>query len=814
MKRCIGKILLASIFVMILIAFSAANCRRSLNATIALISGPTVECNIEACLCNVTVAFRTNTYWENFNLELNLQNYKVTNRKIALQEDNEDTGEIEYLLSFTVEPGTYNFYFSGETLSGSTSEVKFTVICDCQGCHAEAPEIRLNPTVPPTPTQNNTEVKFNILSNQGLSHLFFYNNNQLLETVETPIAKSVSPAPEGGNCYEYEEKTDLPQEGPNQFSVKGRNGNGDSNTVGTEPLAIEFEGDPPATLNCGISGNCEVVIRIKTSHYCHLVVTPAFPYLKEEPEPFVQILTFTVPEGQHTITVHGVDMLYSSSNELTFSVSCICEGCRLTLSSNPPEGGTTTGAGDYEENGQVTVMAFPNTNWEFIEWTGEFTSANAQFSFQMPDHDVHLTANFEPSTATPPAIQLHPTKEPTPTADGEQTLFYLYASQPLTELRIGCNTFLRTIQNPEIKETVQNPDSSTTYLYEETHRRVEGNNAYEIAGTNINGNSNTLLYNVNRSVLPGFRSLGKKGGQYNIIALANNSKAAYEISFLALGTVPFEHRKIVEMDKQYQFVENASRFVGNYSGLAEYCMGSYWIQSAAYIQLINNEWVPTQKIDNVTETQSVPGHIAFYESDAVQLAKNTVYGAHLSRHPYENGVSFAPLSGNIAGIVPYGYDPLSDSHSICFLDLSSPFQTAFIGSNGIATGIQIPAPGSTIMREDPVPLFGIPVEYGTPTYIGLYKKTDETTQFIINFVKPDGSYWVKIFTDTGHLCYSFQTHTELSQSVVERDEDYFYQTIVKTAPDEETQGAPLTYGNLYVLHTSAPGFEVWEPLDP
>jgi hypothetical protein len=551
------------------------------------------------------------------------------------------------------------------------------------------------------------------------------------------------------------------------------------------------------------------------------VTNPAFERRDdlETDDDYVYQFSCTVEPGTYIFEFSGVidSMKDLETDRVFFTVVCECEGCveyQLTLSSDPPEGGTTTGAGSYRKDEEVTVGAIPNADWEFKEWTGEFPSANAQFSFTMPDHDVQLTANFDPSPEGSPTIQLNPTKEPTPTANGEQTLFYLYASQPLTELRIACNTFLRTIQNPEIKETVQNPDSSTTYMYEEIHRRVEGNNAYEISGTSINGTSNTLLLNASRSVPPGFRSLGRKGGQYDIVALANNSKSAYEISFLAVGTVPFEHRKIVEMDKQYQFVENASRFVGNYTGLAEYCMGSYWIQSATYVQLINDEWVPTQKIDNVPEKQSVPGHIAFYESDAVQLAKNTVYGAHLSRHPYENGVSFTPLSGNIAGIVPYGYNPLSDSHSMCFIDLSSPFQAAFIGSNGIVTGIQIPAPGSTEMREDPVPLFGLPVEYGTPTYIGLYKKTDEMTQFSINFAKSDGSYWVKIFTDTGQLLYSFQTHTELSQTVVERDEDYFYQTIVKTTPDEETQGPPLTYGNVYVLHTSVPGFEVWEPIDP
>ncbi|HPB87836.1 MAG TPA: hypothetical protein PLP59_09965 [Thermotogota bacterium] len=543
----------------------------------------------------------------------------------------------------------------------------------------------------------------------------------------------------------------------------------------------------------------------------------------ETDDDYVYQFSCTVEPGTYHFEFSGeIDSTKDlETDRVFFTVVCECEGCTLhplTLSANPPEGGTTTGTGNYYKNKEVTVRAIPSTNWFFVNWTGEFPSADAQFSFTMPDHDVQLTANFESSPANPPTIQLNPTKEPTPTADGEQTAFNLYATQPLTELQIVCNTFLRTIQSPDIKGTIQNPDSSTTYIYEENHRRVEGNNAYEITGKSVNGTSNTLQYNANRTVAQGFRNLGKKGLQYMIIDLGNNSKEGQQVSFLVIGTVPVEHKKIVEMNDQYQFIENTSAFVGNYTGLAEYCMGSYWLQSPAYLQIIDDQWKPAQKIDNVSGIQSLPGFIAFYESDAVQLAKNSVYGAHLSRHPYQNGVSFTSLSNNIngkiAGIVPYRYDPQTDSHTMCFIDLDSPSKAEFIGSNGIPTGINIPGPGSIEMREDPLPLFGIPAEYGTPTYISLYKQTDEMTQFIINFVTPGGEYWIKIFTDTGQLLYSFQTHTELSASVGERDEAFLYKTVVKTTPDEETQGSPLTYGNLYVLHTAAPGFEVWEPLNP
>jgi hypothetical protein len=55
----------------------------------------------------------------------------------------------------------------------------------------------------------------------------------------------------------------------------------------------------------------------------------------------------------------------------------------ITTSSNPPAGGTTSGGGTFPLNQQVTVLASPNTGYEFINWmeNGAIISTSASYTF-------------------------------------------------------------------------------------------------------------------------------------------------------------------------------------------------------------------------------------------------------------------------------------------------------------------------------------------------------------------------------------------------------------------------------------------------
>jgi len=75
----------------------------------------------------------------------------------------------------------------------------------------------------------------------------------------------------------------------------------------------------------------------------------------------------------------------------------------VTTEANPPEGGTTAGDGIYEGGTEVTVYAYPNTDWEFINWTvdGTEVSIEAEYTFTIMG-DILLVANFEYSPPPEP----------------------------------------------------------------------------------------------------------------------------------------------------------------------------------------------------------------------------------------------------------------------------------------------------------------------------------------------------------------------------------------------------------------------------
>lgn len=78
----------------------------------------------------------------------------------------------------------------------------------------------------------------------------------------------------------------------------------------------------------------------------------------------------------------------------------------ITVSANPAEAGTVTGAGEYEEGTEVTLTATPAEGYEFVNWTENEAevSTDAEYTFEVLA-DRALVANFtevvvEPTTET------------------------------------------------------------------------------------------------------------------------------------------------------------------------------------------------------------------------------------------------------------------------------------------------------------------------------------------------------------------------------------------------------------------------------
>lgn len=71
------------------------------------------------------------------------------------------------------------------------------------------------------------------------------------------------------------------------------------------------------------------------------------------------------------------------------------EQYEVSLTADPTEGGTLTGAGTYYETQQVTVTATPNRGYAFVNWTedDEVVSTEPSYSFTVTG-DADLTAHF------------------------------------------------------------------------------------------------------------------------------------------------------------------------------------------------------------------------------------------------------------------------------------------------------------------------------------------------------------------------------------------------------------------------------------
>ncbi|MBR5725822.1 MAG: dockerin type I repeat-containing protein, partial [Muribaculaceae bacterium] len=74
----------------------------------------------------------------------------------------------------------------------------------------------------------------------------------------------------------------------------------------------------------------------------------------------------------------------------------------ITVTADPADGGTVTGAGTYDHGATATLTATANTGYTFINWTkhGTIISTNPTYSFTVTE-DADLVANFEAEVGLP-----------------------------------------------------------------------------------------------------------------------------------------------------------------------------------------------------------------------------------------------------------------------------------------------------------------------------------------------------------------------------------------------------------------------------
>ena len=71
---------------------------------------------------------------------------------------------------------------------------------------------------------------------------------------------------------------------------------------------------------------------------------------------------------------------------------------KLKVSANPSDGGSVSGGGSYKPGTSVTVYAYVNSGYQFVNWTdenGNEVSTNETYQFAKSDKNEKLTANFK-----------------------------------------------------------------------------------------------------------------------------------------------------------------------------------------------------------------------------------------------------------------------------------------------------------------------------------------------------------------------------------------------------------------------------------
>lgn len=91
------------------------------------------------------------------------------------------------------------------------------------------------------------------------------------------------------------------------------------------------------------------------------------------------------------------DKFYLEAKHLAFTEEEEEEEYTLILNTLPEEGGTTTGAGKYTHNTNVTITATPNEGYFFVKWMDGDTeiSRSNTHTFPMPDENKTYTAVFK-----------------------------------------------------------------------------------------------------------------------------------------------------------------------------------------------------------------------------------------------------------------------------------------------------------------------------------------------------------------------------------------------------------------------------------
>lgn len=170
-------------------------------------------------------------------------------------------------------------------------------------------------------------------------------------------------------------------------------------------LTVVMESDIPATFTAEkISMDEKSVIESHTYMFNYGHFTPEQQGLSNE---YVAVpkggrfANARLFEGAADVPLTVVDKDGNAARH--FILKAPAEKCQIDLKSSPAEGGTVSGAGEYDCDTRATVKAEANKGYHFVrweDWQGNIVSKDASYSFTVKETTT-LTAVFAKDGATP-----------------------------------------------------------------------------------------------------------------------------------------------------------------------------------------------------------------------------------------------------------------------------------------------------------------------------------------------------------------------------------------------------------------------------
>jgi hypothetical protein len=227
----------------------------------------------------------------------------------------------------------------------------------------------------------------------------------------------------------------------------------------------------------------------------------------------------------------------TSNRDLVAHFTNQTQSYTVAVSANPTAGGTVTGGGTFSQGQSCTVVAAPNANYTFNNWTenGTVVSTNASYTFTVNANRT-LVANF---TYTPPtytvAVSANPTNGGTVTGGGT-----FQQGQSCTVNATAATGF--TFANWTENGTVVSTDAHYTFTVNGNHTLV------------ANFTANT--YTINVSATPTAGGTVNGGGSFTYgQSCTVTATAATGYSF----TNWTENGNVVSTNANYTFTVNANR---------------------------------------------------------------------------------------------------------------------------------------------------------------------------------------------------------------------------------------------------------------